>query len=139
MDKKHPEGYWIHQLTDEDLEIVLKNITENNKNALFIKMLEKTKTEKGFTIKYQGKRLHCYLSNLDPTIEFYDFKSNNSRASTHLVKHMIDRFGVEYIDEFIEQVDEYAKTCPENAWTKHYTKLKDYAKVQKEALNTKAI
>lgn len=139
MSEKRTEGYWIHQLTDEDLNVVLKNVTEHNKNAKFVKIIKTAKTDKGFKINYQIKRLNCYLSNFEPNIELFDYKSSNTRATSHLVKYMMEKFGIEYIENFIQFANENINNSPSNIWTKNFIHLKEYAEAQMEALNSKSV
>lgn len=125
MNKKHPNGYWVQKLTDENVRDLLDLIVATKKTKKFKKVLKQTRTEEDVTIKYCSTKTNCYLSYAEDTLTINDYKISGQHPYSLYYEFMINLFGEEYANDFLAYADEYIAENPEDKWSDRLKKLKD--------------
>ena len=123
MNKKHPNGYWVQQLTDENIRDLLDIIVSTKKTKKFKKVLKQTITEDTITIKYHSIKTNCYLSYAEDILEIKDYKISGRHPYTMYYEFMIDLFGEEYAEDFLQYAEEYIANNPEDIWSQRLEKI----------------
>lgn len=134
MDKKHPEGFWVNQLTDQQLDELLQLINKNNKNVIYKSILKKENKKNGFKITYHLKRLHCYISYTETSVELHDFSISKNSALKQYVDYMTDLFGEDYIADLNSYVENLIINKPEDKSIPSLLKIKE--SIMKNELTT---
>ena len=125
MNKKHPNGYWVQKLTDENARDLLDMIVATKKTKKFKKVWKQERTDDKITIIYQSVKLHSYLSYAEDTLEITDYKISGQHPYTMYYEFMIDLFGEEYAEDFLQYADEYIANNPEDKWSQRLVKIKN--------------
>lgn len=126
MNKKHPNGYWVQQLTDDNTRDLLDSIVATKKTKKFKKVLKQTKTDDSITIQYSSIKKNCYLNYAEDTLVITDYKISGQHPYTLYYEFMIGLFGEEYANDFMVYADAYLANCTEDdVWAKRLVKIKD--------------
>lgn len=123
MELKHTEGYWIQQLTDENLRDLLDILVSKKKNKKFKKVLEQRRTENEISIKYYSTRTNSYLTYAEDTLTINDYKISGGHSYIDFFEFMIELFGDDYANDLIEYAEKYIAEENINAWSRRYEKL----------------
>ena len=62
MNAQHPTGYWVQQLTDEDIERILQILVSKKKSKIFKKIIFIQRNSTEVIVTYESKRTNCYLT-----------------------------------------------------------------------------
>jgi len=124
MNKRHPNGYWVQKLSDENARDLLDLIVSSKKNKKFKKVLKQTRTDDEITIQYCSTKTHCYLSYAEDTLKINDYKISGQHPYTIYYEFMINLFGEEYANDFLAYADEFIAENPDHYWTTRLQKIK---------------
>ena len=125
MNIKHPNGYWVQQLTDEDVNELLSTIVARKKTKKFKKVNSQKRTSDTITIVYSSTYLHRYLTYAEDTLVINDYKISGQHPYTFYYEFMISLFGEEYANDFLAYAENYITENPEDNWAKRLIKIKD--------------
>ena len=124
MNEKHPNGYWVQKLTDEDIRDLLDILVSKKKNKKFKKVLKQERTDTTITIQYESIKYHSYLTYAEDILVITDYKINGGHSYMDFYEFMIEKFGEEYANDFIEFADGYIVNNPEDRWSARFEKIK---------------
>lgn len=125
MTIKHPNGYWVQKLTDENTRDLLDLIVSTKKTKKFKKIFNYSRTDDAITIKYESIKLHNYLTYSDDTLIITDYKISGQHPYTLYYEFMIGLFGEDYANDFLAYAEEYIANCQEDdSWGKRLNKIK---------------
>ena len=124
MNIKHPDGYWVQQLTDEDTRDLLDILVSKKKQKKFKKTTKYLRTETDITITYESIKQHCYLTYAEDTLVITDYKISGGHSYMDFYEFMIEKFGEDYATDFIAYANEFIANNPENNWSKRLVNVK---------------
>ena len=105
MNTKHPEGYWVNQLSDENILTIAKKLLSENEKFIKIDQVKKLKDK--ITTKLHYEKTNTYLRIRDAEITINDFEVRGKiHTSSKFYTYMIDLFGNDYAIDLIEHLEE---------------------------------
>lgn len=105
MNKKHPEGYWANQLSDEQIQKL--TIKLSSKNEKFKKIDYIQRKDSQIVVKFYFEKTNTYLRCREATITINDFSlTGKIHSNFKFYQFMIDTFGNEYAEDLIEHLEE---------------------------------
>lgn len=125
MNKKHPEGYWVQKLSDEQVWNLLYTLVSKKANRRFSKVLNYDRKDNIITINYCSHKTNCYLTYAEDSLIITDYKIGGRHPYMPYYEFMIDLFGDEYADDFLVYADEYIEKNPNEVWSSRLKKIKD--------------
>ena len=99
---KHENGYWIKQLTNEKAEELLKLLVSQRENKEFLKIVNIKRTDEEISILYASKRSKSYIKYCENNFKIKDYEISGSILVSQFAKFMIEEFGEEYANDFLE-------------------------------------
>ena len=124
MEINHPNGYWVQQLTDENIDELFEILISKKKNLKFKKVHTVTRNEESLTVCYVAKKINGYFGNPEHNSEVYDFKITGGLAYLDFYEYMIEKFGNEYSDELVAFIDNLIETNPNDVLAKRLKNVK---------------
>lgn len=124
MELKHPEGFWVQQLTDENTRDLLDILVSKKKNKKFKKVLEQRRNNKEISIKYYSIKTNCYLGYAEDILTINDYKISGGHSYIDFFEFMIELFGEEYANDLIAFAETYIAEELNDKWSKRFEKLK---------------
>lgn len=104
MSTKHPAGYWINQLSDEQIEKLAIRIL--SKNEKFNKIGTIKREESHIIVNYHYEKINAYLRCRESTITISDFSlSGKVHSDCRFYEFMIETLGNEYAEELLEYLE----------------------------------
>lgn len=119
---KHENGYWVKQLTDEKAEELLKSLVSQRENKQFLKVVSIKRTDEEISIVYASKRPKTYITYCENNFKIKDYEISGSVLVNQFAKFMIEEFGEEYADDFVNRAKTTIKENPESAPAKRLAK-----------------
>ena len=123
METKHQAGYWVHQLSDNQIAELLEILVSKKKARKFVRVLQKTKAPDSITLLYEGKRLDTYYTYTEALVTLSDYKISGGHSYIDFYEYMIEHFGEEYADDFINYADNFIAENPEDKWSLRLAKV----------------
>lgn len=123
MELKHPEGYWVQQLTDENTRDLLDILVSKKKNKKFKRVLEQRRNNKEISIKYYSIKTNCYLSYAEDILTINDYKISGGHSYIDFFEFMIELFGEEYANDLIAFAENYIAQDHNDNWSRRFEKL----------------
>lgn len=117
--KPHTPGYWVNQLTTEEIEAIIKNLTETNKTTKLNKVKKIIKSEEFITVVYEVEKLNAYIRFSDRTTQLHDYFAKGKSLETY-VTSMAKIFNEVYVEDFNAYVDNLALSNPTDPKTKTF-------------------
>ena len=114
MNKRHPNGYWVQKLTDENTKDLLDLIVSTQKTKKFKEIFQQTKTDNSIIIKYVSINLHSYWKYSEGTLVITDYAISGQHPYTLYSKFMAKLFGEEYVNDFLDYANEYLANAEED-------------------------
>ncbi len=109
MEQKHPVGYWVNQLTDEQIEELTKLILTDNEK--FSKMEDPKRKETCIKVKYHYNKTNAYLHCRESELTITDFElTGKIHSDSKFYNFMIDCLGSEYAEELANYLEEKIQT-----------------------------
>ena len=124
MDLKHPEGYWVQQLTDDNIRDLLDIIVSSKKFKKFKKVISQERTENMVSILYASIKTNCYLNYCEDKLIINDYKISGQHPYLLYYEFMINLFGEEYANDFLAYAENYIAENPEDKWSTRLEKIK---------------
>ena len=124
MEVKHPEGYWIQQLKDENISDLLDILVSKKKVRKFKKVLKQERTEKEITILYEARKLNTYLTYAEGSVSMTDYKITGGHSYIDFYEFMIENFGDEYVNDLLAHADKFILENPEDKWAVRFKNIK---------------
>lgn len=115
--KPHTPGYWVNQLTTEEIEAIIKNLTETNKTTKLNKVTKIIKSEEYVTVVYEVEKLNAYIRFSDRTTQLHDYFAKGKSLETY-VTSMANIFNEVYVEDFNAYVNNLTSTNPTDTKTK---------------------
>ena len=115
--KPHTPGYWVNQLTTEEIETIIKNLTETIKTTKLNKVKKIIKSEEFVTVVYEVEKLNSYVRFSDRTTQLYDYVAKGKSAEIYAT-NMANIFGEVYVEDFNAYVNDLALNNPTDSKTK---------------------
>ncbi|MBR6779379.1 MAG: hypothetical protein IKM43_04500 [Clostridia bacterium] len=124
MEQKHKPGYWINQLSDEQIEELAKTLL-STKNNFKLKSVKVARAKDHVDVLYTGRKTNTYLNLVEQTITLEDYRVRGQYNYVNYYEYMISILGAKYVDELIAFMQDYPKSHPEenNRWTKLLPKM----------------
>ena len=117
--KPHTPGYWVNQLTTEEIEAIIKSLTETNKNVKLNKVKKIIKSEEFITVVYEVEKLNAYIRFSDRTTQLHDYFAKGKSLEAY-VTSMANIFNEVYVEDFNAYVEEFVLNKPSNSKTKTF-------------------
>ena len=109
MDKKHPEGYWVGQLTDEQIKELA--ITLLSKHEKFNKIDKPKREGTHIVVKYHYEKTNAYWRSHDSTLKISDFDLvGKVHSDAKFYETMINFLGNEYAEDLVEYLENKIQT-----------------------------
>ena len=125
MELNHANGYWVSQLTDENVKDLLAILTSKKKNKKFRNIIKQERTTEEISILYYSTVTNRYLTYKEDTLRINDFKISGGHSYIDFFEFMIELFGEEYANDFLLYIEQYIAEGHTDNWTKRFIKLKD--------------
>lgn len=116
MNKQHNEGFWVNQLTEEDVKQLMETLMEKKKNTKFKYVHKQEKKDNKLLVTYVAKRTDVYSSNPECHATLEDFKISGGLSYLDYFQFMIETFGEEYADDLLQHIDNYIEAGNEDVW-----------------------
>lgn len=124
MNKKHPNGYWINQLSEENISELLYRLTSFKKDKKFKRVINQTKTDDCITINYCSTRTDRYFTHTENTLTIRDYEIDRKHSCLIFYDYMIELFGEVYAKDALKFVNEFISNNPEGLWSTRFKNLK---------------
>ena len=124
MQTKHPNGYWVQQLTDEQIRDLLDILVSKKKVRKFKKVINQTRTNNSISILYEATKLNTWLTYAEGRVEIEDYKISGGHSYIDFYEFMIENFGEEYANDLIAHADKFIEENPEYKWSVRYKNIK---------------
>lgn len=122
--KPHTPGYWVNQLTAEEIETIIQNLTETNKTTKLNKVKKIIKSDEFITVVYEVEKLNAYVRFSDRTTQLYDYFAKGKSSEVYATS-MANIFGEVYVEDYNAYVDEMALNNPTDQKTKTFINTKN--------------
>lgn len=105
MNRKHPEGYWVKQLTDDQIkELAIKLLSKNEK---FSRIDKPKRKETEIEVKYHYEKTNAYWRSHDSTLTISDFDvTGKVHSNAKFYEFMISALDEEYAEELINYLED---------------------------------
>ncbi len=124
MNTKYTEGYWVNQLSDEEIKELFEILISKKKNLKFNGVHKITRGKESLSVLFVAKKTNVYSSNPEHTSLVSDFKITGGLAYLDFYEFMIEKFGEEYSDELLNYIDSVIDANPEDTWSKRLKNVK---------------
>lgn len=124
MAKKHPNGYWVQQLTDKHIHELLLILSSTNPLKKFNRVLNQTRTNDSIKINYCSVRTDRYFTHYENNLLITDYEVDRKHSHLRFYDYMIGLFGESYAKDLLTFADEYISENPEGYYTTQLKKLK---------------
>jgi len=113
MKKKHPEGYWANQLSDEQIQHLAIKLSSKNEKFKKIDYIQRKDSQ--VVVKFYYEKTNTYLRCKDATITINDFSlTGKIHSDFKFYQFMIDSLGNEYADDLINYLEKTIQNMNED-------------------------
>lgn len=123
MNKKHPNGYWVQQLTDEKIEELLRKLLTTSTKK-FKRIINQERTDDAIAIKCCSTKTKSYFTYAESNLVITDYKVVGNNSNTKFYEYMIETFGKAYAKDLIVYIDRYIAQNPDDALSTRLASIK---------------
>jgi hypothetical protein len=124
MQTTHPKGYWVQQLTDDQIRDLLEILVSKKKVRKFNKVINQTRTDDSISIFYTATKLNSWLTYAEGKVLIEDYKISGGHSYIDFYEFMIENFGEEYANDLLAHADKFMEENPEDKWAARYKNIK---------------
>lgn len=119
----HNEGYWITQLTDEQLTDIFNEVYRGDPKRYRLQSFDIFRSSNFISLRYHRQDRHTYSTICDSWVNLFDYFTSGVYTDKFYAK-MISIFGKEYVEDLTNFVEDYTSNGDNNKLVNRLNRLK---------------